>query len=66
MGDTTNAVALSRSTQLWQLYKRTVLMYAREPTLTRVRLGQAVVVSLIVGLIYLQMSKAQVRCMYVS
>ncbi|KAG5178542.1 ABC transmembrane transporter [Tribonema minus] len=46
-------------TQLWELYKRTLLMYKREPILTRVRLAQAVVVSVMVGLIFLQLGTAQ-------
>lgn len=43
------------------MYKRTILMYRREPVLTRARLGQAVVVAIIVGLIFLQLGDSQVR-----
>lgn len=46
--------------QLWELYKRTLLMYKREPILTRVRLAQSVVVGVIVGLIFLQIGTAEV------
>jgi hypothetical protein len=41
-------------TQFVQSYKRTVRSYAREPVLARVRLGQAVSMGLILGLVYLQ------------
>lgn len=41
-------------TQFVQSYKRTVRSYGREPVLARVRLGQAVSMGLILGLVYLQ------------
>lgn len=43
-----------------EVYKRTLIMYRREPVLTKVRLMQAVVVAVIVGLIFLQLGKSQV------
>lgn len=46
-------------TQLRYLYHRTLLLYAREPVLTRARLAQVIVVALIVGLIYWNVGKTQ-------
>jgi hypothetical protein len=45
--------------QFSELYKRTLLMYKREPILTRVRFAQAVSVAVVVGLIFLQLGTAQ-------
>lgn len=45
--------------QFARLYQRTALMYKRDPLLTKARLGQSVVVSLLVGLIYLQLGSSQ-------
>lgn len=41
-------------TQFVESYKRTVRSYKREPVLARVRLGQAISMGLILGLVYLQ------------
>lgn len=41
-------------TQFVESYKRTLRSYGREPVLARVRLGQAVSMGLILGLVYLQ------------
>ncbi|CAM9532407.1 unnamed protein product, partial [Sphacelaria rigidula] len=48
------------ASQVVEVYKRTLIMYRREPVLTRVRLAQAIVVALLVGLIFLQLGKSQV------
>ncbi|CAN0037303.1 unnamed protein product, partial [Laminaria digitata] len=45
--------------QAAEVYKRTLIMYRREPVLTKARLAQAVIVSLIVGLIFLQLGNSQ-------
>ncbi|CAM9798121.1 unnamed protein product [Pylaiella littoralis] len=49
----------SWSTQVAEVYKRTLIMYRREPVLTKVRLGQTIVVALLVGLIFLQLGNSQ-------
>lgn len=41
-------------TQFVESYKRTVKSYGREPVLAKVRLGQAISMGLILGLVYLQ------------
>lgn len=46
--------------QVAEVYKRTIIMYKREPVLTRMRLAQTVVVALLVGLIFLQLGESQV------
>lgn len=51
------------------MYKRTLIMYRREPVLTKARLGQTVVVAVLVGLIFLQLGNSQVpyvrvRCLF--
>ncbi|CAM9150806.1 unnamed protein product [Ectocarpus sp. 6 AP-2014] len=42
-----------------EVYKRTIIMYRREPVLTKARLGQTVVVAVLVGLIFLQLGNSQ-------
>ncbi|CAM9147551.1 unnamed protein product [Ectocarpus fasciculatus] len=42
-----------------EVYKRTIIMYRREPVLTKARLGQTVVVAVLVGLIFLQLGDSQ-------
>lgn len=42
------------------MYKRTLIMYRREPVLTKARLAQTVVVGALVGLIFLQLGNSQV------
>jgi len=49
----------SWGTQFQQLYKRTGIMYKRDPVLGRVRMIQSVIVSLLVGLIYLRLGNTQ-------
>lgn len=46
--------------QAVEVYKRTIIMYRREPVLTKARLGQTVVVAVLVGLIFLQLGDSQV------
>lgn len=46
--------------QVAEVYKRTLIMYRREPVLTKVRLAQTVIVALLVGLIFLQLGNSQV------
>lgn len=43
------------------MYKRTLIMYRREPVLSKARLAQTVVVGVIVGLIFFQLGNSQVR-----
>ncbi|CAN0433874.1 unnamed protein product [Ascophyllum nodosum] len=42
-----------------EVYKRTIIMYRREPVLTKARLAQTIVVSVLVGLIFLQLGNTQ-------
>ncbi|CAM9913585.1 unnamed protein product, partial [Hapterophycus canaliculatus] len=42
-----------------EVYKRTLIMYRREPVLTKARLGQTVIVGVLVGLIFLQLGNTQ-------
>jgi len=54
-----NVTNASWLTQFVQLYKRTGLMYKRDPLLSKARFAQSLVVSLLVGLIYLRLGNTQ-------
>ncbi|CAM9650413.1 unnamed protein product [Scytosiphon promiscuus] len=49
----------SWGSQVVEVYKRTLIMYRREPVLTKARLAQTVVVAIFVGLIFLQLGNTQ-------
>jgi ABC-type multidrug transport system ATPase subunit/ABC-type multidrug transport system permease subunit len=53
--------AASWITQCRQLMKRTVLSYKRDATLGRMRLGQAIVLGVIIGLIYLKLGRSPIK-----
>lgn len=45
--------------QVSEVYKRTLIMYKREPVLTKARMAQTIIVALLVGLIFLQLGDTQ-------